>query len=499
MPARHDLTWEPATKRWKKIHRGKAYTISCKKLGVPPTKEASYQAANEWWRKKQVELDGAAYKPVHGTLGELRRRVEWADSQGERDLAREYRERLAQAEAIDARPARDIFEKHHKAKELNALYPYAPDIQERVDALREFGAKIPEDMVTPLLDKIVGDRNLWDDRFRQMRSQRMPEEGTVSGQVKAWLRSLEARVEAGDFSPDHYDNIIDVIAKFEAFFGGRRPVEDIKEATLEQYHHHLLTMVAERRRDPAKGMSPEYATKVFRLTKQFIKYCWSKRLLELPRNFAGKFSFGAGAKRIETMTVEEFRELYEASTGQTRLHLLLMANCGFYPIDISDLKDKEVEWEAGRIVRKRSKTDQHEDVPTVDYKLWPETFALLKRYRSGTERALLTKTGRFWVHNRREDGKLVSCNSVESNYTNLKTKVSKAREENNLPAFKKPLSLIRKTSASLIESKAEYGRYVPHFLGHSPKSVTDKHYRAPSGTLFDEILDWLGRTYMFVK
>jgi hypothetical protein len=72
------------------------------------------------------------------------------------------------------------------------------------------------------------------------------------------------------------------------------------------------------------------------------------------------------------------------------LGLLLMANCGMTQEDVSDLLDSEVDRTEGPITRKQSMTAAHESVPTVCYKLWPLTFYLLKHYRSGTERVLLT-------------------------------------------------------------------------------------------------------------
>ena len=38
-----------------------------------------------------------------------------------------------------------------------------------------------------------------------------------------------------------------------------------------------------------------------------------------------------------------------------------------------------------------------------------------------------------------------------------------------------PLKAFRSISATLLESHASYGRYKTHFLGHSPKSIADKH------------------------
>ena len=49
----------PARLRWRKLHRGKVYVISCKELGAPPTKEGSYQAANAWGERKRAEIEGS--------------------------------------------------------------------------------------------------------------------------------------------------------------------------------------------------------------------------------------------------------------------------------------------------------------------------------------------------------------------------------------------------------------------------------------------------------
>jgi hypothetical protein len=46
--------------------------------------------------------------------------------------------------------------------------------------------------------------------------------------------------------------------------------------------------------------------------------------------------------------------------------------------------------------------------------------------------------------------------------------------------------------ASLLNSHEHYGGYAAHYLGESPRSITARHYAAPSPELFDKILGWLG-------
>ncbi len=57
MAKRYQMTWKPETCRWRKMHRGKWYSVSCKQLGVPETKEASWRAANAWWEQQQALAD----------------------------------------------------------------------------------------------------------------------------------------------------------------------------------------------------------------------------------------------------------------------------------------------------------------------------------------------------------------------------------------------------------------------------------------------------------
>lgn len=101
-----------------------------------------------------------------------------------------------------------------------------------------------------------------------------------------------------------------------------------------------------------------------------------------------------------------------------------MLNCGFTQIDISDLHPSEVDWEVGRIIRKRSKTNHHKNVPTVSYKLWDMTWKLLQEHgsRSG-DRVLTTRQGKPWVEDGlKANGKRTKRDGINSNYRHLNTR-----------------------------------------------------------------------------
>ena len=211
---------------------------------------------------------------------------------------------------------------------------------------------------------------------------------------------------------------------------------------------------------------------------------WENGKIELPMNIGSKaFRFGNPNRVITTWTPEEYRYVVLEAPGKLKLGLLLMANCGMTQGDISDLADTEVDWKAGRVIRQRSKTAGMEGVPTVNYLLWPLTFQLLQKYRSGTDRVLLTDSGKPYVRTEMVKGKMVKADGFASNFVHLKKRLD----------FHKSLKQLRKTAATLLDGHPVYGRFVGHFLGHSPRSIAARHYAAPSQELFDEAVRWLGQ------
>ena len=189
--------------------------------------------------------------------------------------------------------------------------------------------------------------------------------------------------------------------------------------------------------------SVEYKKKCFHFAKAFINWLASKAIIPMPANLMSrKYKFGSSTKQVETFTLNEVKTLVEASTGQLTLHLLLMLNCGFTQADVADLTQGEVDWKLGMITRKRSKTRQHEDVPTVTYRLWNRTFKLLKQHRqSEGDLVLRTKSGRQWLTKRQVNGVFSRTDNTKSVYRHLVDRTG----------LEKPIKGLRKTSSSLLD------------------------------------------------
>ena len=182
--------------------------------------------------------------------------------------------------------------------------------------------------------------------------------------------------------------------------------------------------------------------------------------------------------------------LLQQSAGKTRLYILLALNCGMTQKDISDLQEQDVSWSKGRITRKRSKTHKHDGVPTVSYKLWPETLKLLHECRSGSDIVLLNRNGGRLVEERlKETGKYTKNDNIKNAYERVRRKTS----------FSKPFKLLRKTSATLINADSRHRGLDELFLGHAPVTIAEKHYSATSESALDDALAFLREKYQIDK
>jgi integrase len=263
------------------------------------------------------------------------------------------------------------------------------------------------------------------------------------------------------------------MAEYFVNYFSQNPLKEIDESSWEDYFCFIKQ----------KDWSNSYKSRVLNSGKMFLNYLYEKKLVDLPRNLMSRvLKFKVSKQKINSTTPEIIQKLFLNANNQLKLHILLMANCGMISQDISDLQDSEVDWTNGTITRKRSKTKDHENVPEVCYKLWSETFELLKKYRSGTETVLLTKSGQPWIKRSITLKEYKNSNSIASNFKALCVKL-------NIKGV--TTKQIRTTSSCTLAKHREFKFYTQYFLGQSPNGTTDSHYVEPSKEEFFEALDWL--------
>ena len=446
------MTWSGTQRRWFKKYRSKVVSVSCRQLGVPPTKEASRQAANDWWKKRETELARKLEPPAPTHWAERRQEIaDFLRSEGEIEAAK------------------------------------------RIESKTE--SEIKNDFVDQLADKIVMHKlgidaePLRQSAVIQYRSkQAVPQERTIKAQITLLLAFIQSKAEHNAKSVGRWGAMKTHLSIFQDWFGANTAIDEISNATLRDYYMFVLQN---------QTWSRDYKHSVFGSARQFIRHLGEEELIPLPGKIDSKdFAFGRAKKTPKRFELDEIKAILDSATDRTKLYVLMMLNCGMYQSDISDLLVGEVDWKKGRIKRKRSKTDEFEDVPEVDYPLWSDTFRLLKKYGNhsgpGNVRALTTDEGRPLKQESIKDGKLSKTDNIQSAYVRL------LRDKMKVPVSKrKPLKLARKTSAAILESNPSYGRYGDHFLGHVPRSMKEKHYTLSDARIFDQAIIWLGKQYGF--
>jgi hypothetical protein len=214
--------------------------------------------------------------------------------------------------------------------------------------------------------------------------------------------------------------------------------------------------------------------------KRFVKHLYTARTLDrLPRTFESTdFRFKTRAKTIKKWPVNVVRQSISNLPYKLRAWAMLGLNCGMTNADIGALTKEMVSYDY--LTRKRVKTDDTEGVPTVTYKLWPETLALMKRFKSDHETLWFTSsTGTPLVHSRIEDGRDRATDLIASQWQ---------KHSGDCPV---PISKFRNAAAQVLGDHREFGLYCDFFLGHSPKSLRTKFYAPESQKVFDEVMDWL--------
>lgn len=480
MPRKYELSWEGHPHyRWVKMYRRVRYRVTCEQLNLPNrawTKELSYQAANDWWLKKRAEIDGqlTAEHPHAEKIAELQQKLGYAGRHGLHDVATETARQIQQVSLLPADESPDL----------------DPITSRRLETARLLGIAIPDDLDPHALAMIFGDGKVWGERFGQERF--VPVDRTIGGLADQWAALKATEAKSGIRSADGADNLRIALEHFKTFAGSASPVESITAETWHNWYVRCAGLVAAQDNDPDKGWSADYGSKVFGISRSFVRWLWEREVLpSLPRNLEAKqYRFQRPAKAIPTFTNDEVNVLLRTATGQHRLHLLLMLNTGMTQKDISDLRKDQIDLRARFIERRRSKTAKQKNTPLIRYPLWPETKRLLQEHLSEDPiYALLTQKGRRWVRKElREDNTLKKADNIATLFQHLRRKIK-------MTGAGKSLKIFRKTSATRLNGEPRYRDLRFWFLGHTARTVADRHYAAESQALLAEAIQWLGDQY----
>lgn len=293
-------------------------------------------------------------------------------------------------------------------------------------------------------------------------------------------RFLDSKL--GDCSDTRLNQIRMKLEHFCDHLGDDIEVGSITSAMLGEYKASLAAKVS------AEEWKPKYANDHTQAVGQFFNWLFESELIEeKPRLLQGKsFRFEVPNEEPDPATIEECHQILLSANSRVRLYALLMLNCGFTQIDISDLRQSEVDWKQGIITRKRSKTRKGKNsgkIPKISYQLWPETLELLKAHRSSdAERVLVSEAGTPLVQ------KVLIGRAKTSNTDLIRNTWLRLQKSTKLNVCPKKL---RKTAANELNKNPAFKVYQYDILGNVPDGVAAKHYVQFDQAGFAKALEWL--------
>ena len=470
MAAKELMTWVPGRKRWMKFYCGKMYAVSCKQLKVPGNKEDSRSAANAWWLAKQKEIDEKSRKPNQDKYEDVIRTRQ--------RMAAWFKKYLRQ----DPVHQKGLDEQEAHIKRLKHILE-TEDEPPKLAHLDD-----------PFFGMTQGGRQTWWDRFHQMdfEHEAVPDDRTAGFWGDKWLDGKRNLARAGEIAPDRFRCYKYAMDCFLNWCDRGRAIDDLTSNLMEDWHGWLLGEIA-KKKEGKGGMSRSYAKERLDVSKQLVTWLSDHDLIPLPKNVANpkrlRIKLDRSSRGVVVIDPEKVKELLvnEDLPERCRLWLHLMANCGMYQVDIARLRRDQVDLKAGRITRKRSKTESHENVPKVSYKLWKRTTALLAKYMEPEgELAFLNEDDKPLQQKFIDgDGKAQMICNITSSYGKLRRKLK----------LKIPLGQLRKSSANLIFNHDTYRPLHSLFLGHAPRSVAEQHYVSAGHQMLDKAVKWLGVKY----
>ena len=537
MAKKTQLTWQAGAGdrpgRWRKKYRGHVYYFAA---GRGKSDRQAYQAAVDAWLTRKHEIDREAPKrhaeDYQRAIAEWERVYAWSCEHGEQamiDVAVQRLEKLRRDQSI-SRPQRLDFRDTFAAYfEADVRYPaltrslaaFADDLLAKISVNRGANAsatgatqtvatpnaqsdvsvapspprnEVQQRLVVPhpegfqtLQDSLTGESAVWRDRL-QVRERERDLSGaeTLGDLAKRFLGAKRQQSQAGDVSVSRAVILARHIDAFVEWLGAARAPAAIDGVRMLAYRDYLLSEVA------AGTWARKTASTRLDSAKQFVRWLWiSEAIEQLPRVMgtgSQELTVAAPADEVQPCGLAEIATLVTKASQRTRLYILLTLNTGMTQKDIADLQHCEVDFEEGRIRRKRSKTRKQSSVPVVDYKLWPETLALLKAEAAEPGSGLVLRNDRgglLWTEFFGEDGRVKKNDNIRNAFERVRRKTG----------IKTTFKALKKQSASLLRGSKEYHGVLGLFLGHAPSSIAERNYAGTPQELLDEAVGWLREQY----
>ena len=446
------MIWEgPPNFRWTKMYRRVRYRVTCDELGVPRTKEDSYQAANLWWRAKRSVLDVPVVIPEKKeALADVERKLKYAANHAPELLA-------------DLKKAKTEIE---KTQPDETVLPDQAMINQNLEIARMMGVDIPDDLDPIIVQHLFGDEQLWQERF--LRSNLVEKIRTIGHNLDLFLAEQRLRQK-----PATHDELAEYLKKLTEDSGVWATQTDVNTINEQTVTAHYLWLTG-------KNYGAGQHNKLLGFFRRFIVWLWSqKQITDLPRNLKAKKH---RKKRIhqEVRRFKGVKQILAELPEEKRLWAYLGLNCGMTNADLGETTWEQINQKRWTLTRRRVKTGDNPNTPTVTYKLWPETIAILKTLPTRAGLLFFTKTGKPLYDSRYDHDNEVKKKDLFASYWNKLD-----------PKPKISLGKFRSIAATALKEERLYRDFVDYFLAHAPRTMADQHYSAEADKPFFEATDFI--------
>lgn len=419
------MSWNEKNKQWHKMVRGKRMFVSCSTLAAlfPPLPP-------ELWTK----------------TGSYQQANLWLESNLDKTLS--FTDRCkAWAIANDK-------------KELDAIENSDDDIRFTMAVARDYGIIIPEGVDKQVLQELFGDRQVWVDRLA--RQDDLTTNLTLGYHIDEFIR-----LHAVNARPVSHKEVKNYLLQIKKRYGSL----DARKVT----------------RDWAKEIYNEWAQKDCSSTTKKKRWQTVQRLIThlvdegIINNFKMKdLFFKVVPKKIVAWDTTLVKTAIAALPERLQVFAWLGLNCSMTNTDMGNMTKDMVQGDY--LTRRRIKTGEKETVPTVTYKLWGVTKALLEKYKSNHDNLwFLSSNGTPIVTQVYKDGKSQLKDLIGNWWRKSKCQV--------------PISKFRNIATQKLLEHETHGRCARLFLGHSPQSTMSRHYGEIGQGVFDGAVDWLGKQF----
>ena len=380
MPRRKfKITRLPKSKRWRKKYKGRQLYFS---FADCPTAQDAWEAFLK--KKAEIDLELQANKPNRSdyerAIRDRQDLAEWCRQSGDQQQAAIFQD---EADLLLHRFNRSASPPPLSKDEAD---PLSSVVRLKLDEIKaEISPELPSFAWPDLHAAEREVRAIWEDRLS--RPHHAEKHKTVRANADDFLKRKEAKAQSKELSAGRVAVLAAHLKRFCAWIGDGFPIDSMSSKHLEDYHTYLLAEIAQGH------IARHYAQHNMTTLKQFVRWAWELDLCPLPKKITSKdLSFNITTEPIEVFTEAELKSLLKDASERTRLYILLGLNIGATQIDVASLTHSQVDLDQGTITRKRTKTKNRKDVPTVRYPLWSETRALLGKHRSDHPELFLTNS-----------------------------------------------------------------------------------------------------------